>query len=287
MRFFFMALTQVFLIVSMVQARPVVVIDPGHGGAATGCEGYYGVYEKAVTLSIALLVRKYLEKQGIDVVMTRWGDWDLPLHARADVANIVHAACFVSIHCNASLSLKPQGIETYTYGNGSNEYEPDQMFDMGKAPIESVIGTEQALENYGLAMESHVLALSIQQSLVQGLKPAIDRGVRQARYAVLHYNRRPAVVAEVGFLTNEKEGKRLLDPNYQDHVARLLAKGISLFLDRQKTGALRYLIRRRIHLSRPGLHRPNGHPRQNKTPGQSQSHENQPGFGLSKDKARP
>ena len=271
----------------MAHARPVVVIDPGHGGAATGCEGYYGIYEKVVTLSIALKVRKYLENEGIDVVMTRWGDWDLPLHDRADVANTVQADCFVSIHCNASLRLSPQGVETYTYGNGSNKYEPDQMVNAtGIAPVAST-GTEQALDSYGLAMESHVLAISIQQSLIRGLKTVIDRGVRQARYAVLHYNLRPAVVAEVGFLTNEKEGKRLLDTAYQDRIARLLVKGIKLFLSRKKEGALKYLGRRRLRLRNSGLHGPTVSPRSNKRQGQLPSRGIGPGQGLSKHKDLP
>jgi len=282
-----LTMLMVILLSVMAAARPVVVIDPGHGGAATGCEGYYGIYEKVVTLKIALLVRKYLEKQGIDVVMTRWGDWDLPLHARADVANTVKSACFVSIHCNASLNLKPQGVETYTYGNGNNEYEPDQMFDADKTPAVSGLGPEQALKAYGHAIESHVLALSIQQSLINGLKSVRDRGVRQARYAVLHYNHRPAVVAEVGFLTNEKEGKRLLDVAYQDKIARLVTKGIMIFLDRQKKGALRYLTNRRLHSARPGSRGRSGYPKRNKRSGRLQSHENPTKAGRSTDKLQP
>ncbi len=260
-------------------ARPVVVIDPGHGGAATGCEGFYGVYEKVVTLKVALLVQKYLKQAGISVVMTRRGDWDLPLYARADVANTVHADCFVSIHCNASLDLAPHGIETYTYGPGTNRYEPDQMVGPDVPPVATILGTQQALQRYGTALESHVLALSIQQSLVRGLK-AKDRGVRQARYAVLHYNRRPAVVAEIGFLTNEDEGKRLLDPKYQDHVARLLVRGIKVFLKRRAQGALDFLVRRRLRAMQPlsrGRVRSAG---ARKRRSQASGHENAPGPGL-------
>jgi N-acetylmuramoyl-L-alanine amidase len=233
-------------------ARPVVVLDPGHGGAARGCEGYYGVYEKVVTLNIAKKVRQELLNMGIAAVMTRQGDWDLPLKARAEVANAVQADCFVSIHCNAALTVDPHGVETYTYGNGTNRYEADEMIPVQEFSMAPGLGTERALQAFGTALESHVLALSIQKRLTGGLKGVKDRGVRQARYAVLHYNERPAVVAEVGFLTNDHEGKLLLDPDYQARIAHLVALGIRDFLGIRSQGAYRYLILRRLRLNRPG-----------------------------------
>lgn len=219
------------------KARPVVVLDPGHGGKARGAEGYYGVYEKVVTLKIALYLKEFLEEKGIDVVLTRTGDWDLPLKMRSNVANTLQACCFVSIHCNASLDLSPSGVETWVYGNGVNPYELDPT---RVPPGAKILIPLAQLKSLGLLLESLRLAMSIQHQLVTLLRPVKDRGVKRAGYAVLHYCKRPAVVVETGFITNPTEGKRLLMPGYQRTIARAIGRGIIKFL--QNKGSVLQVI---------------------------------------------
>ena len=161
-----------------VMARPVVVIDPGHGGEAAGAEGYYGVYEKDVTLKISLYLKAFLEERGFDVVMTRTGDWDLPLKERSEVANTVDACCFVSIHCNASVDLEPQGVETWVVGNGVNPFEIDPTQNIPEA----LVGLRliNGLKAMGLLMRSLHLAFEIQKSLVTSIRGVKDRGIKRA-----------------------------------------------------------------------------------------------------------
>ena len=92
--------------------RPVVVLDPGHGGSNLGAQGP-GIHEKQLTLAIANLVAAHLRDHGIDVVLTRTGDRTLTLRQRTEVANQLPADLFVSIHANASPTRTQRGYETY------------------------------------------------------------------------------------------------------------------------------------------------------------------------------
>ncbi len=231
-----------------LMARDIVVIDPGHGGRATGATGYWGTYEKDITLKIALYVRDFLQKQGIKVIMTRHKDVDIPLKVRSEIANRVQASVFVSIHCNASLSLKPDGVETWIVGHGVNPYETDDTSSL-QGP-QNIVMTLWSVQNFALLVQSLLLADSIQSSIVRMIPDVTNRGIKRAGYAVLHYCRRPSVVVETGFITNKEEGKRLSTPAYQKRLARAIGKGIIHFLSIQKKkNLLMYLLQRqRLHM---------------------------------------
>jgi len=143
------------------QQRPIVVIDPGHGGPDPGAIGIGGIYEKEIVLDISLQAARLLENQGIQVVLTRQADVDLGLQPRVEIANRARADLFVSIHANAISMSRPEvnGIETY-----------------------HVAGSESGQR----------LAASIQQQLLTstGMR---DRGVKRARFYVLVHTRMPAV----------------------------------------------------------------------------------------------
>ena len=175
--------------------RPIVVIDPGHGGPDPGAVGIGGLQEKRVVLDISQQIAALLEKQGVQVVMSRSADVDLDLAPRTALANRVNANAFVSIHANA-ISMSRQdisGLETYYYNTGAN------------------------------------LARSIHQSVLQetGVR---DRGVRTARFYVLRYTSMPSVLVEVGFVTGREDAAKLATPAYRTKMAGAIANGVLRYL---------------------------------------------------------
>jgi N-acetylmuramoyl-L-alanine amidase len=179
-------------------SRPVVVIDPGHGGRDPGAIGIGGIQEKEIVLDISFQVARLLEQQGVQVVMTRTDDSEIDLQPRVSLAERVNASIFVSIHANAISMSRPDvnGIETY-------------YFDSGEA-----------------------LARTIHASMVQGTG-ANDRRVRQARFYVLRKTSMPSVLLEMGFVTGAEDAARLSDPSYRSVMAASIARGILLYLQQR------------------------------------------------------
>ena len=179
-------------------SRPVVVIDPGHGGRDPGAIGIGGIQEKEIVLDISFQVVRLLEQQGVQVVMTRTDDSEIDLQPRVSLAERVNASIFVSIHANAISMSRPDvnGIETY-------------YFDSGEA-----------------------LARTIHASMVQGTG-ANDRRVRQARFYVLRKTSMPSVLLEMGFVTGAEDAARLSDPSYRSVMAASIARGILLYLQQR------------------------------------------------------
>lgn len=180
--------------------RAFVVVDPGHGGNDPGALGTRKVQEKDVTLAVSRYLTRYLQDDRMQVVMTREEDLEVLLQPRVDVANLRHADIFVSIHCN---SMPPNntgvhGIETY-YTN------------------------PQSLE----------LANTLHKYLISELGVP-DRRVRQRGLYVTHKTVMPAVLMEIGFLSNPEEEALLNDPNYQRKVAKAIRDGIYDYLSRHQ-----------------------------------------------------
>jgi N-acetylmuramoyl-L-alanine amidase len=174
--------------------RLVVVVDAGHGGKDPGAIGVGGLKEVDVILPIARQVEALLERQGVQVVMTRKDDYFVDLQPRVTMAERANADLFVSIHAN-SIGGRPdvQGVETYYYSSGGR------------------------------------LARSIHNSILQATD-AKDRGVRQARFYVLRKSSMPSVLVEVGFVTNRQEAAKLGSPDYQSQMAQAIARGILQYI---------------------------------------------------------
>lgn len=180
-----------------------IVIDPGHGGSDTGAIGVDGLREKDITLLVAKRVQELLLGSGANVVMTREDDRDVygpdatdaqELQARVDVGEAAAKAdVFLSIHCNAFTKSTANGTETYYY--------PKSGRDMALA---------QALQD---GMLDH-----------SGLR---NRGVKEARFYVLHHSSMPAALVELAFITNPKEKKLLADENFQQEMALGICEGLA------------------------------------------------------------
>lgn len=216
-----------------------VVIDPGHGGENLGTPGYHGIHEKHITLSIGLKLMKLLQNQdGIDLFMTRTDDVFVDLKARADMAGGVDADIFLSIHCNASESRDAHGVETFYWGTSGHDPEADEVARRENASeylVESVDADPMVaailsdVQHNGILTEAAELAATVQKALVSGLSGVSDRRVRQSNFAVLRHAPMAAVVVEVGFLSNPREGMKLLTDEYQDRIARALGKAVMSF----------------------------------------------------------
>lgn len=186
-------------------ANKIVVLDPGHGGDQAGAL-YFGVREADVNLAVALLLQQKLTAFGATIVLTRSANELVAPHAstpaaelqaRVDIAKAADADIFVSLHANAHDKAETAGIITF--------YPPGRPTDLARAVQDGVVGETGA----------------------------VNKGVRPANFYVLRNSDIPAVLVEMGFLTNRAENARLADPDYQEQLASGIFKGImSYFLAR-------------------------------------------------------
>ncbi|SNZ15786.1 N-acetylmuramoyl-L-alanine amidase [Terribacillus aidingensis] len=177
-------------------AGKVIAIDAGHGGKDSGAIAN-GVLEKRVVLPIAKKTQAKLQAQGAEVMMTRSNDSYIELEDRANQANTAGADVFVSIHANAASATAASGTEVYYYPGSSSGY---------------------------------ALAAAVQTGLLNQLG-SHNRGVKSADFNVLRNTSMPAVLAEIGFLTNAPEAQKLASASYQEKAAAGLVQGIRDYTD--------------------------------------------------------
>ncbi len=201
-----------------------VAIDAGHGGQDFGAMSKFGLKEKGLTFEMAGMVRDLLQQRGIDVVMTRTGDYFMPLEMRARVASQKGADFFVSIHANASSTPSLQGFEVYYL----SEETDDEAIAIQRSK-DSVLGAIQwDLRESENRRESLRLADCIADS-VQGSIQISNRRIKAAGFYVLKWVECPAVLVEMGYITNPEDAKRLEDPAYRQSLAQAIVQGIMNF----------------------------------------------------------
>src|SRR5213595_116350 len=202
--------------VSNVGKLQPVVLDPGHGGYDRGQVSRYG-YEKDFALDVARKLRPILQAKGLRVIMTREGDYFVPLEVRAQIANRARDAIFVSIHFNATnddpnatgfeiFSFTPRGAPSTSDGNVTAS-------SLNMQP--------------GSSMDAQSLALSacIYHSVLGHIRE-YDRGIKRARFAVLRLTKVPAVLIEGGFLTERGESKLISNKDWRAKLAAAIATGV-------------------------------------------------------------
>lgn len=177
------------------QGKIVVIIDPGHGGKDSGAIGIGGVQEKNIILPIGKRIAEILERNGIQVIMTRDSDYFVTLPGRVRIAEQANASVFVSIHANSAGENRPEvsGLETYHYDTGLT------------------------------------LARIVHSKILQSLNIR-DRSVRRARFYVLRKNSMPAILVETGYLTGRDDVAKLRTSAYQNQMAEAIAQGILQYL---------------------------------------------------------
>lgn len=190
--------------------RPIIVIDPGHGGgakvgrsSANNATGPTGTLEKNLTLIIAVKVAEILNREGYTVTLTRNSDVNLDLKDRAKVASNLGADVFLSIHLNGNTSASVQGTETWVQSTST--------------------------------ADSRLLASSVQARLVNATRlknrGLFDRGLGVLSLAV-HSPKTAACLSEISFLTNATEETRLNTRQYQDELAQAYAQAIIDYIKR-------------------------------------------------------
>lgn len=213
-----------------------VVLDAGHGGTDPGATAP-NVLEKEITLDIGRRLRTLLEENGFDVVVTRDADRTIALRDRARLANESKSDIFVSIHVNAlEKHTESRGIETYYLGTTTDPSLTALAARENRVSGYSVSDMRALLEDvYADARrdESHELATAVQKQLYATLRKDDDGlenwGVKRAPFIVLASTDMPAVLAEVGCISNEKESAMLRRPEYRQRIAEALYAGIRAY----------------------------------------------------------
>lgn len=224
---------------------PLVIVDAGHGGVDKGATGPGGTREKDVALAVARRLAALLREEGrYEVRLTRDRDTLIALRERARRANAWRgqdgrAALFVSIHCNASDHRTARGVETFFLSEARTEdarrvaqrENAAQRFENGNGRFDPLTFILRDLQQNQYLRESSDGAALIQARLAS-THPGPDRGVKQAGFVVLDGAFMPAVLVEIGFITNPAEERLLRSREHQDRVARSLARGVRDFFGR-------------------------------------------------------
>jgi N-acetylmuramoyl-L-alanine amidase len=216
-----------------------IVVDAGHGGTEEGARGPTGTLEKNVTLGVARRLKAALEARlGVRVILTRDADTTVDLDERAALANNNKADLFLSLHANASvrssalgaevfyLSLEEYGDQAQRVARGETEALP--VFGGGTRDIE-VILWEMAQARY--IEQSAVLAQAIEGALRERV-PMSPRAIQQAPFRVLVGANMPAVLVEMGFITNPEQEKQLITDAFQTSIVQALVDSIARYRDR-------------------------------------------------------
>ncbi|MBC7319758.1 N-acetylmuramoyl-L-alanine amidase [bacterium] len=187
--------------------KPIIILDPGHGGNDPGAIGPSGLKEKDVTLDIVLYMKGLLESAGYQVVLTRDGDYNVSqnpqnsrdeLNARVVIINNHNSAILVSVHCNSANSPIPGGIEVFYYR------DEDKFF-----------------------------AEKVCSSLVE-ITGRYNRGAKKAEFFLLKNTNIPAILVEALFISNPIEEKLLMDPLYRRKIAGGIVTGILKYLEKKR-----------------------------------------------------
>jgi N-acetylmuramoyl-L-alanine amidase len=227
-----------------------IVIDAGHGGHDTGTVGPNGLQEKDLVLDVATRLGKLLEtKLGAEVIYTRDDDTFVPLESRTAIANKNEADLFISVHANSSRDPKARGVETYYLNFTSNPEALEVAARENAVSQKSVYELQDLVKKIALREkidESREFAADVQKALHSGLAakaPGMrDRGVKKAPFVVLIGANMPSILAEVSFVSNPQDAKRMTTPGHRQRIAESLYKGVAQYasgLSGVKTAASR------------------------------------------------
>ena len=202
---------------ALIDTRPVVIIDPGHGGSDGGTVAG-GALEKELNLEVANLVGGKLTKAQVNVRFTRDSDIKVNLSERSKLANEHPGALFISIHHNASTFPEAHGVEIY-YAQS----KPDSVILSQRQYFK--LGRDDSFSDHrGKLLAGHV------QRLLCSMTGANDRGIRDSRLAMTRWVSCPSILIECGFLSNAKECSNLSSSGYREKMSAGIAAGVLKYL---------------------------------------------------------
>ena len=179
-----------------------VVIDPGHGGSDVGATRD-NIYEKDITLEVSKLLEGYLKKQGVYTHMTRDRDKTVELSERSDFSNSIEPDVFISVHVNSTVKEDVIGLETHWYHAHSLEFAQK---------VHSKMASSRNLSKW----------------------ETLDRGLFQSKFYVINHTNAPAILVEIGFISNPNERRELMKEKRREEIAKSLADGIMEYLKSRK-----------------------------------------------------
>ena len=203
-------------------AKPIVIIDCGHGGTDSGGVGLYNVAEKDIVLSVGLKLKKILDNKKINVFLTRDKDIFVALDDRTKLANFLPSnSIFISIHANQSINANASGLETYyaDYDLLKNHKDNSSFIDE--------FGFQISKKNRSLACVIHENIFNEAKKYDSKFK---DRKVRKSVSQILIGTQMPSILIELGYLSNEGDNERLRNLKFQDSLVRGMLNGIEKYL---------------------------------------------------------
>ena len=225
-----------------------IVIDAGHGGHDPGTIGRGGLQEKELVLDVALRLERLVRQDlGADVVLTRATDVFIPLEERTAIANSRGADLFLSIHANSSRNASARGIETYFLNFAQDphaEAVAARENAISPATLKDLQNLVKAITLNSKIDESRDFAAAVQEHMVAGVRRqhgVRDRGVHTAPFYVLIGANMPAVLAEIAFVSNPEDEKRLKAGEYREVIARSLLSGVKSYLEALNRTQMRQL----------------------------------------------
>jgi N-acetylmuramoyl-L-alanine amidase len=211
-----------------------VVIDAGHGGKDPGAS-YYNLFEKDITLDIALELKKLFTTQtDLEVILTRDRDIFIPLEERTAIANKRKADIFVSVHINASRNRNTTGVETYVLNVTKDKSALEVAAFENQATEKSLSDLQSILKDIMLNSkleESKMLAKFVQDNLAAHMG-AISLGVKQAPFYVLVGATMPAILVEADFLSSKSVANKYKNIAYRKKVAKGIFDGVLKYINK-------------------------------------------------------
>ncbi len=231
-------------------AKPVVVVDAGHGGVDPGAIGVSGIYEKKIALDYAREIVRQLKASGkYEVVMTRNRDIFLPLRERVQVSRAAGADLFLSLHANTHPKRSTRGFSVYTLSDRASDKEAAAL-----AALENksdVIGgvnlgdysddVQNILIDFAQAKTNELSVTFARDILVKQVKTSaslLTRPWRSAGFAVLKAPDVPSVLVELGYISNPQEERLLVTGNHRRKLSAAIVKAVDAYFETTQSAAL-------------------------------------------------
>ncbi len=232
------------LFISQMTMAKVILIDPGHGGEESGAVGHLDarktrkIFEKDLSLRLAKKIKDELSKS-TTAYLTRSLDRTVSLQERADLADLVKADLFLSIHFNSSTNAQSHGFELYYLDNNSNvaNNKVERAENLNLKGEELIVN--QILVDLVVQQTVHH-SKELSRHVYEKVRPVIkthhmlDRGIKPGLFYVLALSKRPGLLVEVGFVSNKDELKKVNDDRFMDQMSKAIASGVMSFIKTSK-----------------------------------------------------
>ncbi|MAI30031.1 MAG: N-acetylmuramoyl-L-alanine amidase [Pelagibacteraceae bacterium TMED124] len=225
-----------------VKKRKIVVVDPGHGGRDSGAVGITKIFEKNITLKVALLLKKEFSKYDeFHVILTREKDVYLKLRERTKIAKNSNADIFISLHADFNKSRRTRGISLYTLSEKASDKEAEDLarrenrsdflgnIDLSAESSEVTNILIDLTKRETLNQSSHLVNFLIKD--IKNEMNLLKRAHRFAGFAVLKSLDIPSVLIEMGYLSNREDSKLLVSSSYQKKITSNIVKAVKNYFD--------------------------------------------------------